>query len=184
MACGGSCGAKLKATKMWEPIRSLVTTVAGFGGGHHLDKDTVRDRTCSVRSGIGFCHDAFAQKRRVAEAGKRKGPVAGLTMQPHKRSRRSDPQQFSGLATKPAKWNAEAVVRVWMSHGPSFRQAGLNLVADEEREYGEERMLPVVQTLHSGTAKEALERIMSSVDGFVRLTRQHDDITCLVLWIM
>ena len=52
---------------------------------------------------------------------------------------------------------------------------------DGEREYGEERMLPVVRTLHSGTAKEALDHIMSSVDAFVGLTRQHDDITCLVL---
>ena len=52
---------------------------------------------------------------------------------------------------------------------------------DGEREYGEERMLSVLRTLHSGTAKEALERIMSSVDAFVGLTRQHDDITCLVL---
>jgi phosphoserine phosphatase RsbU/P len=50
-----------------------------------------------------------------------------------------------------------------------------------EREYGEERMLPVVQTLQSGTAAEAIKRIMSSVDVFVGLTRQHDDITCLVL---
>jgi serine phosphatase RsbU (regulator of sigma subunit) len=50
-----------------------------------------------------------------------------------------------------------------------------------EREYGEERMLGVVHTLHSGTAKESLQRIMSSVDAFVGLTRQHDDITCLVL---
>ena len=52
---------------------------------------------------------------------------------------------------------------------------------DGEREYGEERMLPVVQTLQSGTAAEALKRIMSSVDAFVGLTRQHDDITCLLL---
>ncbi len=52
---------------------------------------------------------------------------------------------------------------------------------DGEREYGEERMLPVVQMLQRGTAKEALDRIMSSVDAFVGLTRQHDDITCLVL---
>ncbi len=51
---------------------------------------------------------------------------------------------------------------------------------DKEHEYGEERMLPVVQTLASGTAAEALQRIMSSVDAFVGLTRQHDDITCLV----
>jgi sigma-B regulation protein RsbU (phosphoserine phosphatase) len=52
---------------------------------------------------------------------------------------------------------------------------------DGQREYGEERMLAVAQTLHSGTAKEALERLLSSVDAFVGLTRQHDDITCLVL---
>jgi serine phosphatase RsbU (regulator of sigma subunit) len=42
-------------------------------------------------------------------------------------------------------------------------------------------MLPVLQSLHSGTAKEAIQRIMSSVDAFVGQTRQHDDITCLVL---
>ena len=50
-----------------------------------------------------------------------------------------------------------------------------------EREYGEERMLPLLQSLHSGTAQEAIQRIMSSVDAFVGQTRQHDDITCLVL---
>jgi phosphoserine phosphatase RsbU/P len=55
---------------------------------------------------------------------------------------------------------------------------------DKEREYGEERMLPVLQTLGTGTAKEALERIMSSVDAFGKLTRQHDDITCLVLRVL
>ena len=52
---------------------------------------------------------------------------------------------------------------------------------DREREYGEERMLPVVQALQSASAAESLKRIMSSVDAFVGLTRQHDDITCLVL---
>ncbi len=52
---------------------------------------------------------------------------------------------------------------------------------DGEREYGEERMLLVLQTLHGGTSKEAMGRIMSSVDAFVGLTRQHDDITCLVM---
>jgi serine phosphatase RsbU (regulator of sigma subunit) len=52
---------------------------------------------------------------------------------------------------------------------------------DREHEYGEERMLPVVQTLESATAAEAIKRIMSSVDAFVGLTRQHDDITCLGL---
>ncbi len=60
---------------------------------------------------------------------------------------------------------------------------GLVEAEDEsEHEYGEERMLAVLQSMHSAaTAAEALKRIMSSVDAFVGLTRQHDDITCLVL---
>ena len=54
---------------------------------------------------------------------------------------------------------------------------------DKEREYGEERMLPVLQTLQSATSADGLKRVMASVDAFVGLTRQHDDITCLLLRI-
>jgi len=52
---------------------------------------------------------------------------------------------------------------------------------DQSHEYGEERMLPAVQALQNATANEALKRLMSAVDRFVGLTRQHDDITCLAL---
>ena len=52
---------------------------------------------------------------------------------------------------------------------------------DQSHEYGEERMLPTVHALQNATANEALKRLMSSVDTFVGLMRQHDDITCLVL---
>lgn len=52
---------------------------------------------------------------------------------------------------------------------------------DQAREYGEERMLAVVEALQSANAAEALKRILSSVDGFVGFTRQQDDITCLLL---
>jgi phosphoserine phosphatase RsbU/P len=48
-------------------------------------------------------------------------------------------------------------------------------------EYGEERMLPLMQTLQNTTAHEAIKRLMTSVDSFVGPTRQHDDITCLVM---
>jgi len=48
-------------------------------------------------------------------------------------------------------------------------------------EYGEERMLKQMGSLNNLDAKEALSRIMSSVDVFVGAARQHDDITCLVL---
>lgn len=59
---------------------------------------------------------------------------------------------------------------------------GLVEAEDEgEREYGEDRMLSVVTSLGGATANEALKRLMSSVDSFVGATRQHDDITCLVL---
>lgn len=51
----------------------------------------------------------------------------------------------------------------------------------QAHEFGEERMLPVLHTLQSATAAESLKRMMSSVDAFVGLTRQHDDITCLML---
>jgi sigma-B regulation protein RsbU (phosphoserine phosphatase) len=51
----------------------------------------------------------------------------------------------------------------------------------QEHEFGEERMLPVAQTLHNGASAEGLARMMATVDAFVGLTRQHDDITCLLL---
>ncbi len=54
---------------------------------------------------------------------------------------------------------------------------------NQAREYGEQRLLPVLKVLQNTTAAEALTGIMSSVDAFVGLTRQHDDITCLVLRI-
>ena len=50
---------------------------------------------------------------------------------------------------------------------------------DGEHEYGEERMLPVVQTLQSGSAAEALKRIM------YRWTRSWDSLastTILRVW--
>ena len=80
--------------------------------------------------------------------------------------------------------------RPYSSAGAVVESGGLLLIFtdglveaedEKEREYGEERMLAVMQTLHAGSAKESLQRVMSSVDGFVGLTRQHDDITCLVL---
>jgi phosphoserine phosphatase RsbU/P len=48
-------------------------------------------------------------------------------------------------------------------------------------EYGEERMLPVMPALQNATAQEGIERLMTSVDSFVGPTRQHDDITCLLM---
>jgi sigma-B regulation protein RsbU (phosphoserine phosphatase) len=52
---------------------------------------------------------------------------------------------------------------------------------EREDEYGEPRMLEVLSESGNRTAGDALKRLMSSADVFVGLTRQHDDITCLVL---
>jgi sigma-B regulation protein RsbU (phosphoserine phosphatase) len=51
---------------------------------------------------------------------------------------------------------------------------------EREEEYGEPRMLEVLSAAQ-GSAAEVLKQLMSSADKFVGLTRQHDDITCLVL---
>ncbi len=50
-----------------------------------------------------------------------------------------------------------------------------------EQEFGEARMLEIIQWLADGAASDWLKRLMGAVDAFVGTTRQHDDITCLVL---
>lgn len=48
-------------------------------------------------------------------------------------------------------------------------------------EYGETRLLAELRTAPCSAAAQVLQRVMGSVDAFVGATRQHDDITCLVL---
>jgi serine phosphatase RsbU (regulator of sigma subunit) len=57
--------------------------------------------------------------------------------------------------------------------------------AENEREdaYGEPRLLEILGRTQPGTAAEALRAVLSSVDVFVGHTRQHDDITALVLLV-
>ena len=52
---------------------------------------------------------------------------------------------------------------------------------ERQEEYGEDRMLAIIAGTGQGTAAEALGRLITSVNTFVGATRQHDDITCLVL---
>jgi serine phosphatase RsbU (regulator of sigma subunit) len=84
-------------------------------------------------------------------------------------------------ATMPYQWGTTVLARGDLL---LIFTDGLVEAEDESgREFGEERMLPPIETLHSPTAAEALKRLMSSVDAFMGLTRQHDDITCLALRI-
>ncbi len=52
---------------------------------------------------------------------------------------------------------------------------------ERQEEYGEPRLLDVVRGLRVDTPAEGLKIVMSAVDGFVGRTRQHDDITALVM---
>jgi phosphoserine phosphatase RsbU/P len=53
-----------------------------------------------------------------------------------------------------------------------------------EAEFGEPRLLDCVTAMRPANAKHALQNILSAVDAFVGHTRQHDDITSLVLLIL
>ncbi len=52
---------------------------------------------------------------------------------------------------------------------------------EHQEEYGEPRLLELVRGLGAGSAAQALKIVISAVDTFVGRTRQHDDITALVM---
>ncbi len=54
---------------------------------------------------------------------------------------------------------------------------------ETEAEFGESRLLACVTSMQPATAADALRSILSSVDAFVGHTRQHDDITSLILLV-
>jgi serine phosphatase RsbU (regulator of sigma subunit) len=54
----------------------------------------------------------------------------------------------------------------------------VNLAGEE---YGEARLLEMLDTVPGESASETQRFVMQSVDAFVGATRQHDDITCLIL---
>jgi phosphoserine phosphatase RsbU/P len=48
-------------------------------------------------------------------------------------------------------------------------------------EFGEERLLPILENNPATTPDELLARIMASLDTFVGETPQHDDVTCMLI---
>jgi phosphoserine phosphatase RsbU/P len=54
---------------------------------------------------------------------------------------------------------------------------------ESEAEFGESRLLACVSAMRPASAAVALHSIISSVDTFVGSTRQHDDITSLILLV-
>jgi phosphoserine phosphatase RsbU/P len=51
---------------------------------------------------------------------------------------------------------------------------------EDGHEFGNERWLSAIRALPQGTAQESLQFLMTLVDAFVGVTRQSDDITCMV----
>jgi phosphoserine phosphatase RsbU/P len=64
-----------------------------------------------------------------------------------------------------------------------FTDGVVEAVNDAGEEYGEERLVPCIQVSPAESADEMLKRVMTEVNTFVGYTRQHDDITSLVLRI-
>ena len=54
---------------------------------------------------------------------------------------------------------------------------------ENELEFGEPRLLECLKTVQPQSANDALRAVLSSVDVFVGRTRQHDDITSLILLV-
>ena len=64
-----------------------------------------------------------------------------------------------------------------------FTDGLVEALNQREEEYGEPRLLEVLNAGAASTPDEMLRRMMSDVDGFVGATPQHDDITCLLVKI-
>lgn len=62
-----------------------------------------------------------------------------------------------------------------------FTDGAVEAVNETGQEYGEARLVPLLEAAPPETAAETLKRVMADVNRFVGYARQHDDITCLVL---
>ncbi|MGO8791361.1 MAG: PP2C family protein-serine/threonine phosphatase [Terriglobia bacterium] len=62
-----------------------------------------------------------------------------------------------------------------------FTDGVIEAVNERDEEFGETRLLDLVRASATGTAAATLARLSSAVETFVGFTRQHDDITWLIL---
>ncbi|HYL68786.1 MAG TPA: PP2C family protein-serine/threonine phosphatase [Candidatus Limnocylindria bacterium] len=62
-----------------------------------------------------------------------------------------------------------------------FTDGVVEAVNETGHEYGESRLVALLEATSPETAAETLKRVMADVNQFVGFARQHDDITCLVL---
>ena len=62
-----------------------------------------------------------------------------------------------------------------------FTDGVVEAMNQRDEEYGEQRLLQVLNAGAATAPDEMLRRLMSDVDAFVGPTPQHDDITCLLV---
>jgi sigma-B regulation protein RsbU (phosphoserine phosphatase) len=62
-----------------------------------------------------------------------------------------------------------------------FTDGVIEAVNAKDEDYGEARLLELVKASGGESAASTLKRLMADVEKFVGPTRQHDDITCLIL---
>jgi sigma-B regulation protein RsbU (phosphoserine phosphatase) len=62
-----------------------------------------------------------------------------------------------------------------------FTDGVVEAVNERDEDYGEQRMLNVLQAGVAATPEELLRRMMSDLDTFVGPTPQHDDVTCMLV---
>ncbi len=65
-----------------------------------------------------------------------------------------------------------------------FTDGVVEAVDRQEQEFGEGRLLPIIQSAPPESAADTLRRVMTQVNTFVGEARQHDDITCFVLRVI
>ena len=65
-----------------------------------------------------------------------------------------------------------------------FTDGLVEAVNERGEEFGEGRLLEMLNTVPGESAAETQRFIMQSVDAFVSTARQHDDITCLILRVL
>jgi sigma-B regulation protein RsbU (phosphoserine phosphatase) len=62
-----------------------------------------------------------------------------------------------------------------------FTDGVVEAVNGLDQDYGEQRLLNVLEAGVTATPDELLRRMMSDLDTFVGLTPQHDDVTCMLV---
>jgi sigma-B regulation protein RsbU (phosphoserine phosphatase) len=63
----------------------------------------------------------------------------------------------------------------------AFTDGVIEAVNANDEDYGEPRLLELVRRAPQESAQSTLKGVMGGVEAFVGATRQHDDITCLIL---